>query len=1051
MSVAEGRGPAVRAPRSARSRGDERLDPAHDARVPPVRVVAVRSFVAWFLSAACGGLEIPSGVSWLATFESTSSDGDVSAAEVTSLTGLFSRSDAELDEPAGGLVVIGYGADELVRIATDPSRIGTDAIAALRGCGARLPSPSFIAAERAPTRLPAFTAPWVSEAACRLPAAFALPTTAMCGGSGCTPEVSVEGCCVRVDLERCGGPIVEALLDGTGRAFADGADGCRLESANPFVVSATCGSTTCGVDLTPGTEWTCTAVGCSVGACRRGFDDCDGAGANGCEADLASAETCGACDRRCASDQRCEAGECACRAGRADCDASVAGCETSTETDPAACGACGRSCGDSASCTNGECACVDGRLDCNQREADGCESDPSLDAENCGMCGRACPAGVSCTNGACACATTELGRGDTASLSRDGRAVAILEAGAAWLSLNGARARVDVSREGLPGDGPVSSVSISADATHLAFASRATNLDSLSRPELASIATNAAFPSIAVGADGLPLVAWMDVATFEIKVAKCSDVACSSAVSPTLLGSAGAGGYVTIAIAPSGLPAVTYYDDDAGDLVYVACGNSACSAGNRLSRVDSAGFVGAHASLAFGSDGFAVIAYFAIQNRDLKVAKCGDAECTSAVRSIVDTRGFVGTETSIVVRSDGRPVIAYREELKSILRVAVCGDAACSTGNQLHDVSIGGASSSIALLEGEVPIIAHETSEGGIEVVTCADAECVAVRSTRVIAPAGRAPSMAFDDDGHPAVAIARQDGIGIVRCADPSCDSFTASATVSAVGSYEVDLALDASRVYLAFRDEPAGELRAGSCFLAACGHDDGIEDVFVVGPNGPGRISLGPLGSPANGASTAPSISEDGGAVAFVSSASNLVNDDRNGRADVFVWTRVGAIERVAPLGIEPDGASGEPSISADARYVAFVSEATNLGGPPGVFVYDRILGELRALPGGAARHSPKVRGAHIVTLGQGVWVHDLVAESFVQEAEGTSADLDEDARFLVASDGASVGVTDRASGVHTLVAEPGTRPSISLDGSVIAYSHGSDLAMRSPCIAR
>ena len=100
---------------------------------------------------------------------------------------------------------------------------------------------------------------------------------------------------------------------------------------------------------------------------------------------------------------------------------------------------------------------------------------------------------------------------------------------------------------------------------------------------------------------------------------------------------------------------------------------------------------------------------------------------------------------------------------------------------------------------------------------------------------------------------------------------------------------------------------------------------------------------------------ISGNGRFVAFVSTASNLVPNDTNHTGDVFVRDlEAGATERVSvsSAGAQGDGFSGDAApwpgrplaISADGRFVAFVSEASNL--VPGdnndaadVFVRDRL----------------------------------------------------------------------------------------------------------------
>ena len=94
--------------------------------------------------------------------------------------------------------------------------------------------------------------------------------------------------------------------------------------------------------------------------------------------------------------------------------------------------------------------------------------------------------------------------------------------------------------------------------------------------------------------------------------------------------------------------------------------------------------------------------------------------------------------------------------------------------------------------------------------------------------------------------------------------------------------------------------------------------------------RISVGPGGVEGNGPSIKPAISADGKYVAFESWATNLVIDDNNGQEDVFLYNRqTRQITRVsvAPGGAEANDESDLPAISGDGRYVAFASEASNL----------------------------------------------------------------------------------------------------------------------------
>jgi len=108
------------------------------------------------------------------------------------------------------------------------------------------------------------------------------------------------------------------------------------------------------------------------------------------------------------------------------------------------------------------------------------------------------------------------------------------------------------------------------------------------------------------------------------------------------------------------------------------------------------------------------------------------------------------------------------------------------------------------------------------------------------------------------------------------------------------------------------------------------GADDVFVrdrsLGTTE--LISLSSTGVQGNSGSVGPSISADGRFVSFDSQATNLVPHDGNGNFDVFVRDRVaGTTTRVSVTssGAERAGLSGDNSISADGRFVAFDSRAS------------------------------------------------------------------------------------------------------------------------------
>lgn len=143
----------------------------------------------------------------------------------------------------------------------------------------------------------------------------------------------------------------------------------------------------------------------------------------------------------------------------------------------------------------------------------------------------------------------------------------------------------------------------------------------------------------------------------------------------------------------------------------------------------------------------------------------------------------------------------------------------------------------------------------------------------------------------------------------------------------------------YIAFRSDAAN---------LVTGDTNKQWDIFVhdIQTRKTERVSISSSGGEANAPSFAPAISADGRYVTFHSDASNLVDDDKNGEKDVFVYDRhTGTTTRVSTAsdGAESNSPSAFPAISADGRYVTFRSSASNLvegdtNGYTDIFVHDR-----------------------------------------------------------------------------------------------------------------
>ena len=113
--------------------------------------------------------------------------------------------------------------------------------------------------------------------------------------------------------------------------------------------------------------------------------------------------------------------------------------------------------------------------------------------------------------------------------------------------------------------------------------------------------------------------------------------------------------------------------------------------------------------------------------------------------------------------------------------------------------------------------------------------------------------------------------------------------------------------------------------------------------------RISVSFTGEEGNKESRNPSISADGRFVVFGSSANNLIAQDTNQAGDIFIRNNsTGEVELISKSfsGEQANGTSNNPSTSADGQVVAFVSTASNLVDEESndlmeIFVHDRQTG--------------------------------------------------------------------------------------------------------------
>jgi hypothetical protein len=285
------------------------------------------------------------------------------------------------------------------------------------------------------------------------------------------------------------------------------------------------------------------------------------------------------------------------------------------------------------------------------------------------------------------------------------------------------------------------------------------------------------FTSITIGTDGLPVISYYDSTNGDLKVIKCGNASCSSGNTITAVDSGGyVGQYTSITIGTDGQPVISYYDSTNGDLKVIKCGNAFCSSGNTITAVDSTGDVGWFTSITIGTDGPPVISYSDFTNKDLKVAKCGNASCSSGnTITAVDSTEDVGQYTSITIGTDGQPVISYLDGTNGDLKVAKCWNAFCSSGSTITAVDSAGyvgQYTSITIGTDGQPVISYSTG-GDLKVAKCGNASCSSgntLNTVDIFGYVGQYTSITIGTDGLPVISYYTNSDLKVAKCANQFC-----------------------------------------------------------------------------------------------------------------------------------------------------------------------------------------------------------------------------------------------------------------------------------------
>jgi len=221
-----------------------------------------------------------------------------------------------------------------------------------------------------------------------------------------------------------------------------------------------------------------------------------------------------------------------------------------------------------------------------------------------------------------------------------------------------------------------------------------------------------------------------------LHLARCSDPLCSGPITIERIDEVTRAQFgPSLALDAAGRPVIAYNNNDR-DLVVVHCSDESCAATPSSATIASGDDFPVRPALLLDASGNPVVAHQVDNSggeQGVRVQRCADPNCSAPpTATMIDTTASF--QLSLTLTDDDRPVVALKTPISiddGNLRIATCGDPDCSSVT-IADVDgppNSGYDVSLSLDAGNIPSVAYQANEDGLLLFTrCADSTCITDR-----------------------------------------------------------------------------------------------------------------------------------------------------------------------------------------------------------------------------------------------------------------------------------------------------------------------------------